>query len=1306
MATARLLKLAAAIFALLVLLLVAAGYYLYRTGAVDRYVKRKIIEEGERRAGAKIELGEVRIKPLAMEVELRDLTVAGRAGFAAERPLFKVDRLVVRAKLISLRRRELDLRSIELYRPAISIAVNEAGENNIPRPARAERGRKLDLFALAVDKVLLEDGEFSYNDRRAPLGMRLEAMRLKLRFDVEKEAYIGEVSYAPGRVVFGRGQTFEHSLRASFAAGPTRLDFPSLVLSSREVELSASGSLLSYKRPDLSARYRAQVALQPLGKLLGQRWLEAGSVELAGAAFYRAEQIISQGVMRGQSVAINDPDFRTVVGSFHSRFALLDSRLRLERLAIDMLGGRLEAKVEIRELFTKQQFSAAARLNSLEASETTAAFPRLFKTEEINLFGSISGSADASWHGKFRDLNAQARLTVSGSTQRGPDTSLRIPLAGQLDLEYDRKRGLLAFSSSVLETNATRVEFEGSVADKSQLVVKLTSRDLSEADRLAVNLARLMKKPLGIRGAGWFSGTVSGRLSDPLIGGEFRAEPLIYRGIRWAWAGGQVRAGRNLLEVRQGRAEWDHSALSGNFKVALHNWKITPDSAVSASFQARRAPARDLQRLAGVSYPIMGTVSTAGLVSGRWGRPEVSAWVRIADGEAWGEKFASAAARVNLDGDLLSIRELVLVKQAGSLSASLEYNFKTKAYRLAAESPRLALEKLERLKPVPFPISGAVSLRAAGRGTLERPQLELSLRAPEIGISGDVFKNTQARAEIENDLLEFRLDSSYLGAPVAARGEIALSGDYRLESDLVFKQLPVGALLQARLPQRTPFVRGSAAGRARVAGPLGRPEMIRGEATLDGLSIAHNSISLTNAAPIKLSYRNGLLEVVEARLKGTGTELEIAGVVPLKSGRAIDLKARGKIGLELLQLADERITSAGAVNLDIRVTGSTARPAVAGRLNLSGGRISREGVPVALGEIQAEARFDATRLTVTRLTARAGSGEVRGSGFLEYGEEPARFDFSLKGEEVRVRYPEGARSLLNLDLALRGTRQEALLSGDVLLTRVTLGRDFDIADLVAAFTGPSQVVRADDGFVRRLRLDVRLRTPGEVSFERETLALRGQADLRLRGTFATPTLTGRIDATGSEVFFQGNRYHITRGFVDFVNPVRLEPALNMAAETRISDYLITINLAGPYNRMRVSYVSDPPLPTVDIVNLLVLGRPTGPGEATPSTPEAGAIAILSRAVSSEVSSRVGRLFGLSQFQIEPLLGGRERNPSARLLLRQNITRDLSVTYSANIGNAQQQLIQVEYAISRRFALTFSRDELGTFSADIRVRQRF
>ena len=226
--------------------------------------------------------------------------------------------------------------------------------------------------------------------------------------------------------------------------------------------------------------------------------------------------------------------------------------------------------------------------------------------------------------------------------------------------------------------------------------------------------------------------------------------------------------------------------------------------------------------------------------------------------------------------------------------------------------------------------------------------------------------------------------------------------------------------------------------------------------------------------------------------------------------------------------------------------------------------------------------------------------------------------------------------------------------------------------------------------------------------------LEAEADLRVRGTWEHPIILGHIHVLSGDLLFHGNRYRVARGDINFANPFRLDPVLNVEASTTIQQYEITLNFNGPASKLTLAYRSDPPLPATDIITLLALGQTSSEGTSrsagnTQST--AGASALLSEAVSSQVGGRIQKLFGITNFRVDPALvgvatTGTGQNASARVTVQQQVTRNVTITYVSNVGSTQEQVIQVEYNVNRNISIVALRDYNGTFGIDVKIKKRF
>jgi translocation and assembly module TamB len=317
-----------------------------------------------------------------------------------------------------------------------------------------------------------------------------------------------------------------------------------------------------------------------------------------------------------------------------------------------------------------------------------------------------------------------------------------------------------------------------------------------------------------------------------------------------------------------------------------------------------------------------------------------------------------------------------------------------------------------------------------------------------------------------------------------------------------------------------------------------------------------------------------------------------------------------------------------------------------------------------------------------------------------------QFDLALEADKIRLRYPEGLRTIVNSNLSLTGNAKASTLGGQVKVQQISFTPDFDINTFADQFAGggasaPSQ------GFAQTVKLNVAVQSTSQVDLSSSQVSLRGNANLRVGGTAAEPVILGRTTLTGGEVFIAGNRYVLQNGTIDFVNPVRTEPLVNLQATTVINQYNINIQIRGPVERLQTTFLSDPALPPADIINLIGRGQTLEQQAATPSQSlTSGAQSLIAQQVGSQLSSRVAKFAGLSHVSIDPALGGDNVNPGARIAIQQRVTSNLYVTFASDVTSTQRQAVELEYQLNRKWSVSGLRDQNGGYGADAHYHKDF
>lgn len=1314
-----------AVLVILVVLTGALAILILRSRSFHEYVRTKIVEKAAEATGGHIEMGDFAFDWIARRADVYRLTIHGTEA-DPKRPLFYVDHVEVGFKIISALRRKIDLREIRIEHPVVHIWVDADGRSNLPEPKRPTKdGKPMDIFDMAVKSFVLQRGEFYYNDAHVPLHAELHELQTQIQFDPTRIQYKGFVGYRHGRFQIADLNAMPHDLETQFQAGRSGAQLDHTLIATPHSRVSAHVNINGYRNPLIETTYRAVLSMQDVRDLLDNPSLPLGDVTTAGQLRYKGamglsflESLSLGGDFSSPALSLRLPSFRNDFHSVRGRYRLEEGNLDATQLQATLLGGRASGDFTIRHLQKdpEYRFRGSGQSLSVQALDTAL---RAEITKYVPVSGQVNGSGEVAWRGGIENLKAHGNATlkaVSASPDRAGIRTASVPLEGVAQLDYDNRSSVLSLTRTHVRSPHTDVDIDGALGSQARLNIRARSTDLHEVDLFLLHLSAASAirnrthgpppSPLGLYGSATFEGRLEGALKDPRITGRATAADFQVQDSRWRRAEGLVEISSSGVAVRRGSldsATQGHAAF--DLTLGLRNWDYRPSNPLSIQATVSDVSVADLQRLARSEYPVTGLVSARLSVDGSQLNPVGSGSVQLVNARVWGEPVGSVRAQFQATGDEVRVSPVTVRAPAGTANGTLVYYPKTQGYNLQAMASQVRIDQLESVHTRNLPVRGLVSATAAGQGTLTSPQLEVTARVPELRVRQETLRDVQARAKLENRRVDFTVDSSVTGSSVQARGAVDLDKDYYLTATVDTRNILLQTLLATYFPAPARSVTGQFSLHAALRGPLKDISRIEAQVEIPRFEAGYEAVQIASTAPIRLNYRDNVLTVEHAELQGTDTSLRIQGSIPMRGEAPVALSAIGTVNLQLLSLFMPNLQSAGQLRLDLAASGDRVQPGVQGRAEVRNAALSMRESPLGLSRMNGELLVRNNRVEIRQLSGQSGGGDVSFQGFVVYRPE-VQFNVSATAGGVRLRYPEGVRAVMNSDLALRGTPDASRLSGRVLITSLSLTRQFDLANFLSNFESQA-VPPSPNDFLQHMQLNVGVQSAEELGLVSSKLSLQGSANLRLRGTAASPVATGRANLTTGEVFFMGKRYRVERGIVDFVNPVRMEPILNLLVTTTVNPYKISMTFIGPFDRLRTGYVSDPPLPPVDIINLLAFGKSGEVATETLSTPpRLGANAILAQALAQEVSSRAERLFGISNLQIDPLIGGNQRNPSARLAIQQRVTKDFIFTYATDVTSAQRELIQLEYQISRRWSLTLVRDENGSFAFDARFRKTY
>jgi translocation and assembly module TamB len=1074
---------------------------------------------------------------------------------------------------------------------------------------------------------------------------------------------------------------------------------------------------------DLTRRLRVAAHLQGVARV-------SGDLRLAGA-----NQYSFLGQLEGSGLALRKGRLRLSGIRIGSGLEAGPHRIAFDRLRIFALGGSFAGRAAISNL---ARLRADGVLHQVDLRELAGSWG----AENVPWDGLLSGPLHIDHTFQDSGLAAGGRLLVTPGAKGEP-------LSGRVDFDYDSRAGMVRFGGSYLRTPRTSLAFSGAL--DRQIRAQLVTGNL---DDLLPALALLSpgaprRLPVALQnGVASFNGAVTGKISDPEIAGRIGLTRFVYDRQRFDRLTADVELRRSGLAIRNAFLKQGAMRARVQGWLSLRDWKPYQAGAVSASVSAENGDLTKLASLARISAPVTGTLRIAAQISGTVGDLQGTANVSMENGTIYRQPFERAIAGIVYNSREVRIPSGRLMRgpERVDFSGAFEHpanDFRSGRIQFHIASTPVGLGQLAVVQQHEPGLTGTLQVSADGAAALQparlSPRILLSALDARVEARGLALRQRPmgdliATAETKGTALAFQLRSNFANAAIAGGGSWELAGDYPLTADLTFS--PIGlSYLETWLTAGPPRVDGVIAGKVNLHGPVMKPEAMKGTLELSRVELnappsaasggAQAIVALHAAQPVVMTLDRSLLRIESARLAGKSADVAITGAVSLREGHTADLRIKGSLGLEFLEIFSPDISSSGAAALDATVQGPIAQPAVNGRMEIQRGSFSIAGLPNSISEAKGTILFTGKQAVIRDLAAETGGGKLTATGFADYGGKELNFRLHAKGDHIRIRYPAGSSTLVNTTLSLSGTSSSSLLSGTATILEINFEPRTDISSLLASSATAAPEI-SGTGFLAGMQLDIRIQTAPDVQF-RSSIAqgVQGDANLHLRGAVARPGMLGRIAITQGQILFLGNKYSIDQGTISFFDPQKIEPTIHFSLQTQVLGIDVTLNLTGPLERLQVTYRSDPPLQFSEIVALLTTGKAPASDPALlaqqPAAQQQGfqqlGISFLGQALASPVSGRLQRLFGLTRFSVSPQLSGvgggwgpgtvsaAGNNPQALVTLQQAVSSDILFTYIQTVSDTNPQVVRIDWSFSRHWSAILLREQNGQFSVNFQFRQQ-
>ncbi len=1263
------------------------------------------------RLGTPVDVGRVRLELVPLAVVAEDVTVRSPSpGLPV--PL-TVGRITARPSLISLLTEAQVIRLLRIERPRLTLVAGPDGASNLPSFEGALPGTPGGRPTILVRRIEIRNAAIAY---RSPRGaVTIEDADALLLPDVLMGRVVAEAAAPRGAFeVGGRAIPFDAvRIRAELENG--RLTITSASLDGRGLSATANGRLSFIEPTGLDLTATASIDLQALGPAVPAVQSLSGRLALEARIKGPFADPVVDGRLDAREVGYDG----VPIGSLSGRVTLAHGRLAVADLAADVLDGTLRGSAEI-EIGAESPASSVTQDRGLAWSLTldaarlrpAALMRRLAPATSIAPPFEASGPVALRGRGwSLRALDGEGRLALvpGGAPDRPangrPPSRVRslLGLLTTADLPWTVRSGALRVEEGRITSATGRLAVSGTLAPDGNVGL-----DLALSDQDAAAVATALNLPFAIEGRAGFTGRLTGPLRAPSVDGRATVRNLSLRRRAAGHLATSLHYADRRLAFRDTAWRKDDARYDA---VGTLDWSAPAAPAFDIVARLRAARVGDVLPIAFRPLPIEAVVDGAFTFRGSAADFQIAADLELGAGSIYGQSFDGGRVGMTFDRTRVVFTHATLRRGESEVRGRGSIVYRG-GFEADITAPSLHLQTVDLFGLNTLPLSGSVSATLKTGGTFDRPEMHAAVTILHLEGAGQPLGGGRVAVDVADRRV--RLSASLDEQHARLEATLHWEPDFPVSAVLTVEDGSLVPLIRPWLPAALTEMTAVVSGRVALDGPLRDPLRWRVESRLSRLSADVGEYVVENRDDVVLTLDQGRLTIDAFRLLGTDTTLTVSGGVDLL--REYHLVIVGEADLRLTRLLVPTVSSGrGKTYLVLKISDRWDSPKIQGGVTIRDARIKSRALSQPITVDSMGLFFNERQILLESLEGGYGQGRVSATGQIQLdGFRPARFGYLIDLKGIQFPLTERLTPTLSGQLVFQGTPESQSLRGELAVDRAVYDARIELQDWLLELRRRAEVQTANAtaetaaALGRRLALNIHFSGKDQIGIRNNLASVPLEVDLFLRGTVDRPYLIGRIEAREGTITFRSNVFHVQSATLDFADPARLRPIIDLRATTTVQTYHITLQLTGTIERFELDLTSDPSLTETDILALLTVGRTAeqiAQSQTSLSRDEAASIAL-----QALLEEGVHRLPGVDQlvdsFQIDPYYDETVDQTAPRLSVgKQLFSERLIVNYTTTLDASGRQGVRVEYEIGRNLFLIGEQDNRG-FGGDVRYRFEF
>ncbi len=1143
-----------------------------------------------------LHIGSLKIHLITGKVLVEDLKIDGL--HAGDRPFFTAKQIAVGLDWWPAIARKPDITISSVEMTDWQMLVERWEEvHNFPRFTRDSPPAGERRVTVTMKYLRAWRGQFTFEDHETPWSVVCRNLDINIG---NLPKYHGTATFTNGTVTIQNYVPMWANMKARFGIDGGRIRLDRVDFETDGAKSVARGEVDAAHWPEQTYHVESRVHFPRMRELFfkNETWDLTGDGDFKGVFHLFKGGRDLTGTFTSAEAGVNAFRFPSLYGSLRWTPTFFE----VTEAGAKFFGGDARFGYSIKPLGPKTH--PLGRFDATVKGLDVAQFSDFEQLRGLRFAGSADFHNVLEWPmGKFSEHRGEGHLVVSPppgvSTMTASLTAAReadanharhewgpfapLPLARHLptsgELVYRFGPDEVTIESGRFATEHTHVTFSGTTAwgERSRLPFHVTSSDWQESDQVLVGIMSDVgspKGPVAFGGRGEFDGLMTGAFREPRVEGTFTGDDVRAWDTTWGSATSRLVIENGYVNIAGGLVRLGGSEIHADGKFSLGYPRDDGGEQIDARFRIVR---RDLDGLRHAfqidDYQVSGLLSGEFHLTGDYERPVGFGGMTIDEGVAYGEPFQKATASLRFDGTGVRLDNIDIAKSGGSVKGAAYVGWDS-TYSFNATATRIPVERVVAFSYPRAPLSGIAEFTAGGNGTFDVPRYDVRYRVNDLFVGDEGVGQATGTLALRGKELSGDIDVASARLALTGTGRIALTPQADAEVTIRFHDTSLDPYVRLFVPRLSPFTTAVASGALRIVGELANFDHLLVEGTVDSIDMRLFDYAIKNASPIRLALDRNRIKVDQLQLVGDGTRLGVTGAIDLREER-VGLQVAGEANLGILQgFFPGSIRGSGRADLSAAINGSLDRPLFSGSATITAGRIRYFSLPNALDSINGTISFDAGGVRLDDVRATLGGGQVQFGGRIGFdGYVPGELNVTARGQEMHLRYPEGIRSIVDADLAVRGHYKSPTLGGVVTVKSALWNRRIDTPGSIFDLAGRRSASGAGAGAIEPaaasavpLRFDLQILVPSTLRIDNNLARMVASADLTLRGTYDRPVIFGHADIERGEATFEGRRYRITHGAIEFTNPNRIEPFFDIEAETNVrvpgQTYRVKIGAAG------------------------------------------------------------------------------------------------------------------------------------------------